>query len=558
MSHTTIYLLPNPSGGAKPTVSAAGSSKPVMRDMGLLSEVQITSAPDLKEVQQPQQQDPVVRAVEPLILSPRPVGGSVATNGGSSSGFFSSPAFAQVNLTWKITYRKVLRQLSSLPRAIALMGLVAGLSGIGTVVPQNKGYDFYIDNYPSGAKAVLGILDYQLLIDLQLDHIYTSWYFYLAIGLLAASLAACTTTRQLPAVKVAQRWRFLTDPASLLKMGTTEALPNAHLPDLGKLLRDKGYQVFCKDSSLYAFKGLSGRLGPIGVHASLLLILFGTAYSGFGGYHGSVMAPEGSDFVISDNIKPISSIATRPDGAGATMHVNKFDIEYRSDGSVSQFFSSLTVRDEDGVEHQTKRISVNDPFRYGGVTMYQTDWSLAAVTLQVLSADSPLAVTATTDAFNLPLANMEGKPGVAGRLWASFLPLGKPATEGAAPPGVSILTRDPQSVIFYDRQGKFVGIRRPGSGKSIEVEGVQIVVTGVVGSTGLEIKSDPGVPWVYAGFAGLMITTLVSYLSHSQVWALKQDGYMYVVGKTNRATLAFDAELSELLEEVPEGASPAL
>lgn len=65
-----------------------------------------------------------------------------------------------------------------------------------------QGYDFYIDNYPSGAKAVLGILDYQLLIDLQLDHIYTSWYFYLSIGLLAASLAACTTTRQLPAVKV--------------------------------------------------------------------------------------------------------------------------------------------------------------------------------------------------------------------------------------------------------------------------------------------------------------------------------------------------------------------
>lgn len=49
---------------------------------------------------------------------------------------------------------------------------------------------------------MLGILNYQLLIDLQLDHIYTAWYFYASIGLLAASLAACTTTRQLPAVKV--------------------------------------------------------------------------------------------------------------------------------------------------------------------------------------------------------------------------------------------------------------------------------------------------------------------------------------------------------------------
>lgn len=63
-----------------------------------------------------------------------------------------------------------------------------------------------------------------------------------------------------------------------------------------------GLQVFCKDSSLYAFKGLSGRLGPIGVHASMLLILFGTAYSGFGGYHGSVMAPEVSSDSLAQSL----------------------------------------------------------------------------------------------------------------------------------------------------------------------------------------------------------------------------------------------------------------
>ncbi len=77
-------------------------------------------------------------------------------------------------------------------------------------------------------------------------------------------------------------------------MGKTEVLPAAHLPDLGKVLDVKGYQVFLRDGSLYAFKGLAGRLGPIGVHAALLLILGGTSYSGFGGCKGSVMAPEAS------------------------------------------------------------------------------------------------------------------------------------------------------------------------------------------------------------------------------------------------------------------------
>jgi len=43
------------------------------------------------------------------------------------------------------------------------------------------------------------------------------------------------------------------------------------------------------------------------------------------------------------------------------------------------------------------------------------------------------------------------------------------------------------------------------------------VVEEIIGSTGLELKSDPGVPLVYAGFGALMITTLISYISHSQV-----------------------------------------
>jgi cytochrome c biogenesis protein len=156
--------------------------------------------------------------------------------------------------------------------------------------------------------------------------------------------------------------------------------------------------------------------------------------------------------------------------------------------------------------------------------------------------------------FNLPLASLEGKPGVAGRLWATFLPIGPPQ-EGQPPKGISIVARDMQSVIFYDAKGQFVGVRRPGSGKVIEVEGLQLVADRVVGSTGLEIKADPGVPWVYAGFAGLMVTTLVSYISHSQVWALQQGGGVYVAGKSNRAKVAFDKELGEVLDAVPEAAA---
>ena len=43
----------------------------------------------------------------------------------------------------------------------------------------------------------------------------------------------------------------------------------------------------------------------------------------------------------------------------------------------------------------------------------------------------------------------------------------------------------------------------------MQVEGMQLVIDDLVGSTGLELKVDPGVPYVYAGFAG---TTTLSIL----------------------------------------------
>ena len=52
--------------------------------------------------------------------------------------------------------------------------------------------------------------------------------------------------------------------------------------------------------------------------------------------------------------------------------------------------------------------------------------------------------------------------------------------------------------------------------------------------------------------AGLMITTLVSYLSHSQIWALQEEAFLHVGGRTNRATLAFAGELSSILDQVPD------
>lgn len=156
-------------------------------------------------------------------------------------------------------------------------------------------------------------------------------------------------------------------------------------------------------------------------------------------------------------------------------------------------------------------------YRYKGITLYQTDWALSSLYVRVADADGAEDDMSQAQGLQLPMASLEGKNGLTGPIWGTFLPTGPPLVEGGQPQGFSLLARDPQSVVVYDSAGTFVGVRRPGSGKPLVVEGRRIVIDALVGSTGMEIKSDPGVPWVYAGFGLLMVTTFVSFISHSQV-----------------------------------------
>ena len=71
------------------------------------------------------------------------------------------------------------------------------------------------------------------------------------------------------------RWSFLTTAKAFSKLQISDSLPRARLSDLGTMLSGHGYQVFARGGTLYAFKGLPGRLAPIGVHAALLLIMAG-------------------------------------------------------------------------------------------------------------------------------------------------------------------------------------------------------------------------------------------------------------------------------------------
>lgn len=465
-------------------------------------------------------------------------GAAGISNGGPQQPATRKSQLGGVGGLWKSSvWRRVLAILSNLPLALAEMAAVAALMALGTVIDQGEAPDFYFRKYPED-NPVLGFFTWRWVLTLGFDHMFTSPIFLGTLALLGASLMACTYTTQIPLVRLARRWSFLYSAEVIRKQEYTDTLPQASIKDLGVILMGAGYEVFLKGPSLYAFKGLAGRFAPIGVHLALLLVMAGGTLSSAGSFRGSVTVPQGLNFVVGDVLGPSGFLSIPAEAFDTEVHVNRFYMDYYDSGEVRQFYTDLSLLDLNGKEVMRKTISVNDPLRYGGITIYQTDWSFSA--LQILKDNE--------GPFNLAMAPLE----IHGdkKLYGTFLPIGDVNSPDVK--GISMLARDLQSIVLYNQQGKFVGVRRPNSKLPIDIDGIKIVIVDAIGSTGLDLKTDPGVPIVYAGFGALMLTTCISFLSHSQIWALQDGTTVIIGGKTNRAKGEFPEELNLLLDQVPE------
>ena len=428
--------------------------------------------------------------------------------------------------------REILPVLADLRLAIILLLAIAFFSISGTVVEQGQSVEFYQSNYPEHP-ALFGFLTWKVLLIAGLDHVYRTWWFLSILILFGSSLTACTFTRQFPALKSARRWKFYEEPKQFEKLALSAELETVSLTSLEQLLQQKNYRIFREDEKVYARKGIIGKIGPIIVHASMLIILAGSMWGSLTGFLGQEMVASGETFKVQ-NIMDAGPWAGPQIPKDWSMRVNRFWIDYSPEGGIDQFYSDLSVLDKTGQEVDRKTIHVNEPLTYRGVTFYQADWALAAVRVRLNK--SPV--------LQLPMAQLDtqGK----GRIWGAWIP-----TKPDLSAGVSLLAKDLQgTMLVYGTDGKLLTTVRAGT--AVEVNGVMLSIDEVVGSTGLQIKADPGIPLVYTGFGLLMLSVLMSYLSHSQIWALEKDGKLYVGGRTNRAQVTFEREVIEILDKLAE------
>lgn len=449
----------------------------------------------------------------------------------------SSPEFNLVSLPIRFIRKEILPVLTDLKLAIVLLLVIAVFSVSGTVIEQGQTPAFYQANYPEHP-ALFGFLSWKVIQAVGLDHVYRTWWFLSLLVLFGVSLTACTFTRQLPALKTAQKWQYYDEPRKFNKLALSAELNNVNLNSITALLKKSQYQIFQQEESnhlLYARKGIIGKMGPIVVHIGIVMILLGGIWGAMTGFMAQEMITSGDTFQVK-NIIDAGAWSSQDVLKNWSVKVNRFWIDYTPKGGIDQFYSDLSVLNYQGEEVNHENIYVNKPLRYHGVVFYQTDWGIAAVKVKI--NNSPI--------FQLPMAllNTNGQ----GRLWGTWIP-----TKPDLSAGVSLLAKDLQGmVLIYDNEGKLVNTVR--AGMSIPVNGVNLKILDVVGSTGLQIKYDPGIPIVYTGFALLMLGVVMSYFSHSQIWALQHGDVLYVGGKTNRAQVTFEREVLGILDQVAQTA----
>ncbi len=417
--------------------------------------------------------------------------------------------------------RRLIAFISSLKVAIFLLFIIAISSALGTAIPQGESTQSYLDAYQE--HPWLGFINGESLIRFELDHVYSSNWFLGLLGWLAISLIICSWRRQIPILQSALRWIDYRKPQQISKFAIAETIQTTKtIEDINQLaehLEKKGWKVKQSPGRLAARKGAIGRIGPPIIHLGLVLLLFGSAWGSLQGQRVERFLVPGRSFELLNK-----------DGQNQlTLRLNNFQIERDPAGRTEQFRSNIEIIEPGQNEGQSKDASVNHPIRFRGITVYQADWSLIAITIQI--GQSP--------ELQLPLQSF---PELGEQIWGLVLPTKK---DGSDPVLISVSNEDGPVQIF-DENGQLLGSLRPGS-DSKEIKGIPIRIIKILPASGLLLKRDPGVPIVYTSFAITLVGGALSILATRQLWAIAETekDLIYVGALSNR-------NLSGLANEIPQ------
>ena len=420
--------------------------------------------------------------------------------------------------------QKIFRLFADLRFSIFTLLLISFCSIIGTVIEQDQSIETYKINYPI-TNPVFGFLSWDRILYLGFDHVYQTWWFLFLIFLFGLSLVLCSFLQQLPSLKIARRCQFFRTSNAFYKLKNYTILTTLSFSKILAAIKMEQYSIFQQKNIVYSYKGLIGRIAPIIVHFSMILVLVGTIFGSLFGFKAQEIIPKTENFHIQ-NILANGACSIIPQRSG---RVNDFWITYTKNKTISQFHSDISILNTEGNETKRKTISVNYPLIHKGIYYYQTDWNL--ISLRFKNGNNQI--------IEYPLVNVFPNQE---KIWLTWI-----SNNQFTQDGIILLIDNLEGYCsIYNENGQFLG--------NIEINETlnfnqNITLLEILSSTGLQVKTDPGIPLIYSGAFFLMISTLISYITYSQVWILKKNQQLFIGGNTNRAFFEFEIEFLKFVKE---------
>ena len=420
--------------------------------------------------------------------------------------------------------KKSFRIFTNLKFSILILTLIAFASSLGSVIEQEESLEFYQTNY-SLLNPIYGFINWKLIISFGLDHIYTTFWFLALLIILGISLISCSITRQFPVLNNSKDYFFKRQKTSFLSLPFSIKLKNIFFLKESILvkLQKMNFYIYQYGNLVYGYKGLIGRISPILVHLSLIIILVGSSWGAFNNFKAQEILPKGEIFHIQNPIKiggftNIPSINTR---------VNDFWVEYNSN-RIQQFYSDLSILNSTGNEIVHQTISVNNPLRYKNIDFYQSDWNLLGIRIKDLTTDT---------IYELPLFTLKNST----KSWVTWV------FDENSTIKTLIFDQLQNHLTVYDENGKFVNNLLLDDKLS-----QNLIIVDIIPATGLQIKYDPSIALIYFGFGLLMLTAFLSYLPYTQIWMVTENQTTWIGSNTNRGKIKLEIEFENLIRSIEE------
>lgn len=429
--------------------------------------------------------------------------------------------------------------------------LALGLASVLAVVFG----EFFPASVPGGEQFYLsrmGAGKFNMLKFLGVFNPYRSFWYIGLLTILSLSMTVCTYKQ------MKSMWRLAFGKSFKETKEEIKKYSNAQTVSLQKesrniqenliaLLRKHFYKVDIRetDSRILGFarKGGLSRIGIQMLHFGLVITFVAGLIASLFGYSVYIWGGEGDVRRVPDR--------------DFTIRVEGFEILYNENGQVKDYLCDLTVL-KDGEEKKSKKIEVNKPLNFEGITFYQSSYradprQVESVTLNISRKEGENATTWSQNIPNLQTVQLEGSDYSlrivdfagnfqmdAGKIFSA------PGINEFRNPAVKLAIFENDTALV--RSGWVFTPKMAGFHNFFPDYTMELVGFDRMFETGLNARKNPGSPGIWAGlFLMTLGICLIFYVTHKRIWFVIEGGEVVVGGVANRNRSEFEEELTELI-----------